>query len=244
MCVWFHCVNIVRCTFEWKNGGGGWQWRWRWWRYDTYGQPTISTLPCAPTTALTSHLHRSLQPKYFRWQLTVRSQSERLRTCQHDITPLGLTAISTLLLLQNQNCFRSLFFVSYFPVHRWCHPLRRLCFNYFMILIQPFNVCPFSLQCWMSSQFHLTLPSAQLTESNYYQWGCVLLQSGNVLKGGANTFQTWSKLLVQDRALSHMIRRHWWRHIVARQSFRRSDQLKKKKKGANIKGTQLICKIE
>ena len=85
MCVWFHCVNIVRCTFEWEKGG--WQWRWRWWRYDTYGQPTISTLPCAPT--LTSHLHRSLQPKYFRWQLTVRSQSECLRTCQHDITPFG-----------------------------------------------------------------------------------------------------------------------------------------------------------
>ena len=147
------------------GGGGGGTTR-------TVSRPyPLSLVHCPPT--LTSHLHRSLQPKYFQGQLTVRSQSECLWTCQHDITPLGLTAISTLLLLQNQNCFRSLFFVSYFPVHRWCHPLRRLCFNYFMILIQPFNVCPFSLQCWMSSQFHLTLPSAQLTESNYYQ--CDLL---------------------------------------------------------------------
>ena len=31
-------------------------------------------------------------------------------------------------------------------LHRWCHPLQSLCSDYFIFPIQPFNVCPFSLQ--------------------------------------------------------------------------------------------------
>ena len=133
------------------------------------------------------------------------------------------------------------------PVHRWCHPLHRLCFNYFVILIQPFNVCPFSLQCWMSSQFHLTLPSAQLTESNYYQWGWVLLQSGNV-----KVLQTLSKR--DPSCLCKIVLwAIWWYggtggscHMILvgpysgqAKLLSSGEKIKEKEKGADIKGTQL-----